>query len=137
MGRKALTMKSRALVLFAHGARDRKWALPFHRLRQLVQEALPDAVVSLAYLELMTPDLPELVRQLVQGGCDDVTIVPVFLAQSGHVMRELPLIISQLEKDHAGVVIRLAGAVGEDPDVLAAMARYCIGSLAGVPDASH
>jgi sirohydrochlorin cobaltochelatase len=130
-------MKSRALVLFAHGARDRKWAFPFHRLRQLVQEALPDAVVSLAYLELMTPDLPELVRQLVQGGCDDVTIVPVFLAQSGHVMRELPLIISQLEKDHAGVVIRLAGAVGEDPDVLAAMARYCIGSLAGVPGAPH
>lgn len=130
-------MKHRALVLFAHGARDSNWAVPFQRLQQLVQAELPDAVVSLAFLELMAPDLPGLVPQLIQMGCDDVTVVPVFLGQGGHVLRDLPLIIGQLQKDHAGLAIRVAGAVGENAEVLNAMARYCIGTLAGTPDASR
>jgi sirohydrochlorin cobaltochelatase len=130
-------MKRRALVLFAHGARDPGWAVPFQRLQQLVQAELPDAVVSLAFLELMAPDLQQLVPQLMQMGCGDVTVVPVFLGQGGHVLRDLPRIVEQLRKDHAGLTIRAAGAVGEDAEVLKAMARYCAGTLAAAPDVSR
>lgn len=122
----------RALILFAHGARDPKWAEPFQRLQQLVQAQSPDVAVSLAFLELMTPRLPELVEQLVHGGCRDVTVVPVFFGQGGHVLRDLPAMVEQLRNTHAGLDIRAAAAVGEDADVLNAIARYCIGTLGKV-----
>lgn len=119
----------RALVLFAHGARDPRWAEPFERLQQLVQALAPDVRVALGFLELMTPRLPDLVDQLVHEGCKDVTVVPVFFGQGGHVLRDLPLMIEQMRNTHAGVNIQAAGAVGEDAEVLNAIARYCIGTL--------
>jgi sirohydrochlorin cobaltochelatase len=122
-------MKPRALILFAHGARDPKWAAPFERLQQLVQAHLPDATVALAFLELMTPSLPELTAQLAKEGCSDVTIVPIFLGQGGHLQRDLPLINDQLRKDHPGLKIKIAGAAGEDAAVLDAIAAYCVASL--------
>jgi sirohydrochlorin cobaltochelatase len=117
---------TRALVLFAHGARDPKWAEPFLRLRALIQAQMPGVVVSLAFLELMSPRLPELVDQLVVDGCGSVTVVPVFLGQGGHVQRDLPLIAEQLRDRYPQLSLQIAGAVGEDDAVLAAMAAYCI-----------
>ena len=49
---------SRAMILFAHGARDPAWATPFERLRQLIRDILPDATVSLAFLELIANHRP-------------------------------------------------------------------------------
>ena len=115
-----------ALVLFAHGARDPRWAAPFERLQQVVQAQSPDRIVVLAFLELMTPRLPEVVAQLIEQDCMDVTVVPVFLGQGGHVLRDLPVIAEQLRQDHPGLMLKLVGAVGEDASVLNAIARYCI-----------
>jgi sirohydrochlorin cobaltochelatase len=122
-------MTQRALVLFAHGARDPRWAAPFERLQRILQEKLPDVTVPLAFLELMAPRLPELVDSLAQAGCRDVTVVPVFFGQGGHVLRDLPMIVEQLRQAHPELNLKVAGAVGEDPDVLNAIAMYCIQSL--------
>ncbi|MEN3293787.1 MAG: sirohydrochlorin cobaltochelatase [Burkholderiales bacterium] len=119
----------RALILFAHGARDDRWAAPFQRLQQILQAKLPDVVVSLAFLELMTPSLPDLVPQLLAAGCNDVTVVPVFFGQGGHVLRDLPAMTARLQKEHPGLALKVAMAVGENEDVLNAIAEYCIGSL--------
>ena len=122
-------MAQRYLVLFAHGARDPRWVEPFQRLQQLVQAQLPDVAVSLAFLELMEPRLPTLVKQLVQEGGREVTVVPVFFGQGGHVLRDLPVMIDQLRLNYPDVTIKVAAAVGEDAEVLNAIARYCIASL--------
>ena len=123
-------MVNRALVLFAHGARDPRWAEPFRRLQQLVQTQQPDLRVELAFLELMEPRLPELVQLLEDGGHTEITVVPVFFGQGGHLLRDLPLLVEQLRQAHPELTIKIAGAVGEDPQVLQAIARYCIESLA-------
>lgn len=120
------SLQKRALILFAHGARDPRWAEPFKRLQGIVQSQSPELTVSLAFLELMSPRLPEIVPELVGTGIDNVTIVPVFLGQGGHVLRDLPLIIDELKTAHPTVLFKIAGAVGEDPQVLNAMATYCV-----------
>ncbi|WP_374586326.1 sirohydrochlorin chelatase [Pseudoduganella sp.] len=122
-------MGGRALVLFAHGARSASWAAPFERLRDMVAARALDTDVSLAFLELMSPRLPEQVATLVAQGVDDVTVVPVFLGQGGHVLRDLPLILDEMRLAHPGVAIRAVGAVGEDPEVLRAMTDYCLSAL--------
>lgn len=122
-------MANRALVLFAHGARDPRWAEPFQRLQRITQAQIPDVTVSLAFLELMTPRLPDLVKELVQDGCDEITVVPVFFGQGGHVLRDLPVMIEQLKGDHPKLKLSSAAAVGESLDVLNAIAGYCISTL--------
>ncbi|WP_016836415.1 sirohydrochlorin chelatase [Herbaspirillum lusitanum] len=118
----------KSLILFAHGARDPNWAEPFKRLRAMTQANLPNVAVELAFLELMTPDLPQLAAQQIADGAQQVTIVPVFLGQGGHVRRDLPVLIDQLRRDHPGVNFQVAAAAGEDDGVLQALAQYCISS---------
>lgn len=122
-------MGRRALVLFAHGARSPGWAAPFERLRGMVAARAADVHVSLAFLELMTPSLPQQVAALAALGVDDVTVVPVFLGQGGHVLRDLPLILDEIRQAHPDLAIRAVDAVGEDPTVLRAMTDYCLSSL--------
>jgi sirohydrochlorin cobaltochelatase len=123
-------MTTSAMILFAHGARSAGWAAPFERLRELTRARLPGVTVELAFLELMAPRLPELAAQLVKGGASHITIVPVFLGQGGHVLRDLPLLIDGLRREHPGVVIEVVEAAGENPQVLGAIADYCVASTA-------
>jgi sirohydrochlorin cobaltochelatase len=118
-----------ALILFAHGARDPRWMEPFQRLRQITQSRMPDLTVELAFLELMTPRLPDLVDSMLDEGCTDITVVPVFFGQGGHVLRDLPAMIAQLRSAHPALKLTVAPAVGEDAEVLNAIAAYCIRSL--------
>jgi sirohydrochlorin cobaltochelatase len=119
----------RALILFAHGARAASWALPFQRLRELTAQQRPECKVSLAFLELMTPRLPDEVAALVAGGVRDVVVVPVFLGQGGHLLRDLPELMEGLRAAYPEVAFSTVPAVGEDPAVLAAMAAYCAAAM--------
>ncbi|GJJ04957.1 cobalamin biosynthesis protein CbiX [Duganella rhizosphaerae] len=122
-------MSKQALVLFAHGARAASWAAPFERLRDLTQARTPEIRVSLAFLELMTPRLPELVADLTADGVTQITVVPVFLGQGGHVLRDLPLMVEQLRIDHPQATINVVEAAGENAAVLNALSDYCVASL--------
>ena len=120
-----------ALVLFAHGARDPRWAEPFARLRQKVAALRPDAPVTLAFLELMTPDLPTACAAMVAQGAVRIRIVPIFLGQGGHVRQDLPALAAQVQALHPAVSIELATAIGDDDAVLDRIAAVCVGGLGG------
>ena len=120
----------RALVLFAHGARAASWAVPFQRLRERTAAQRPDCEVALAFLELMTPSLPDEVARLVAQGVREIAIVPVFLGQGGHLLRDLPALVEELRAAHPDLQLKTVPAVGEDPGVLAAMTAYCASALA-------
>ncbi|WP_244848067.1 sirohydrochlorin chelatase [Caballeronia sp. SL2Y3] len=118
-------MSTHGIILFGHGARDPRWAEPFERLAAKLR-ALRGEPVSLAFLELMTPDLPAAVAAQAAGGCDAITVVPVFFGQGGHVRRDLPEVVAKCREAHPDVVIHCATAVGEDDAVLDAVAAYCV-----------
>ncbi|MGN6259508.1 MAG: sirohydrochlorin chelatase [Ralstonia sp.] len=123
-------MADRALVLFAHGARDARWREPFDRLRARLATQQPDVDTRLAFLELMTPDLPGTIADLAANSTQSVTIVPVFFGQGGHLRRDLPALVVQCAQAHPSLSIRCADAVGEDDAVLDAIAGYCLRQLA-------
>lgn len=120
-----------ALVLFAHGARDARWREPFDRLHARLTAMLPDCAVRLAFLELMTPDLPGTLAQLAADNIDDILVVPVFFGQGGHLRRDLPALLDACRARLPGIRIRCAAAVGEADSVLDAIAAYCATALAG------
>jgi sirohydrochlorin cobaltochelatase len=114
------------LILFAHGARDPRWGEPFERLLRRVRSMRPEMECRLAYLEIMKPDLGEATGELVALGCADIRLVPVFLGEGGHVRCDLPLLVEELQSKYPSVFITQLPAAGEDPDVLEAIARYCV-----------
>ena len=122
---------TQGLILFAHGARDARWREPFDRLYGKLTALLPDCAVRLAFLELMAPSLPEALAELAGAGVADVTVVPVFFGQGGHLRRDLPALIEQCRQQYPSMQIRCATAVGEAESVLDAIAAYCAGALGG------
>ena len=120
---------TQGLILFAHGARAASWAAPFERLRDTTQAQLAGCEVALAFLELMTPSLPDTVDAMVARGIDRVTVVPVFLGQGGHLLRDLPALCETIRAVHPGLTLNVVGAIGEDPGVQRAMTDYCVAAL--------
>jgi sirohydrochlorin cobaltochelatase len=92
----------RGLILFAHGARDPAWAGPLERLRERLRAAAPDTPAELAFLDIMTPDLPTAAERLITGGCRSVVVVPIFFGQGGHVKRDLAALIGEVAARHPG-----------------------------------
>jgi sirohydrochlorin cobaltochelatase len=117
---------STGLILFAHGARDPRWAGPFEAVAASVRAQRPGVQVRLAFLEFMTPDLPAAGAELAAAGCAEVAVLPMFLGTGGHVRKDLPLLMDQLHQAHPGVRFTLHPAVGEMPAVTAAMAGVAL-----------
>lgn len=116
------TTPSTGVLLFAHGARDPNWSLPFEDVARRVRAQRPDTRVELAFLEFMTPDIATAGRQLAEAGCTHVTVVPLFLGAGGHVRRDLPALLAGLEASFPAVRFTLTPAVGELDPVIDAMA---------------
>ena len=129
-------MTQRGLLLFAHGARDARWALPFEDVVARVRAAAPDVAVELAYLDFMRPGLLEAGARLAAGGCTHVDVVPLFLGAGGHVRKDVPELFAQLQRAHAAVTWRLQPAIGEAGPVLQAMADVALARLAAADDAA-
>ena len=118
----------RGLILFAHGARDPRWSLPFEAVARGVRERDPQLVVQLAFLEFMTPGLGDAGNALVQAGCARVDVVPLFLGAGGHVRKDLPLLLDELAALHPQTRWQLRGAIGEVESVIDAMAQAALAS---------
>ena len=115
-----------ALILFAHGARDARWALPFEAVASAVRQHRPDLVVSLAYLEFMSPSLIDAAETAVAQGARRVQVVPLFLGAGGHVRKDLPALMETLGARHPAVTFCLEAAIGEREEVIAAMAQSIV-----------
>lgn len=108
-----------AVVLFAHGSREPQWAQPFEALRAQLAARCD---IEVAFLELMTPALDEAVARLVARGARRVRVVPMFLGQGGHLKRDLPVLAQAIRARHPGLELVLAPAIGEQAEVIAALA---------------
>lgn len=111
-----------SLDSFAHGARDPEWANPMRRVQAAIRQRVSEMPVELAFLEFLTPSLPEAVAKLVAQGCDKIVVMPMFIARGGHLKNDLPGIIEMLRSTYPEVEFSLGGAIGEDETVIQAMA---------------
>jgi sirohydrochlorin cobaltochelatase len=124
----ALSTKHSALVLFAHGARDAQWSEPFRAIRQAVAKARPDLTVELAFLELMQPPLGDCIAQLAGSGHRRITVAPLFLAQGGHLKRDLPRLLRDLGAKHPAAKIDVLPPIGEVTELLNAISDWLVNS---------
>ena len=122
------------LLLFAHGARDARWAEPFLDVKRRVQLLQPDVPVQLAFLEFMNPTLPAGCAELVAAGCGRIAVVPLFLGSGGHVRKDLPLLLDAVRAEHAMLQLQLHlhRSIGEIDAVMQAMAEAAAAVLSNL-----
>ena len=116
-----------AVVLFAHGSRDPNWRTPVDAVAAEMRLQAPHVSVHCAFLELMTPELPETVDDLVKDGHRSIRIVPMFLGIGRHAREDLPELVASLRQRHPGLLLALQPAISEQPELTRSMARIALG----------
>lgn len=121
----------KALILFAHGARDPEWARPVQAVAKRLQSENPDLPIGIAFLEFMSPSLPEAIAIIAQPCGSEplqIDVLPFFIAQGGHLRQEVPVMLDQIRAQHSNLQLRLLPPLGELPSVQEAIA-VAIGRL--------
>lgn len=114
---------TRAIVLFAHGARDARWAQPLERLKNELVRMRPGTRVHLAFLELQEPTLGDALAMLTAEGLRTIDIAPIFWSKGGHIVRDLPGLIGAFTANHPGVSVRVLPVLAELPGMDEFIAR--------------
>ena len=117
-------MTDSAIVMFAHGARDAQWAEPFRKMQSMVREKKPGVPVELAFLELMQPSLDEAIADLAARGIKNISVIPLFMAQGGHLKQDLPLKLAEIRKHHPAISFKISQPIGEVKGILSAIANW-------------
>ena len=105
-------MKKTALILFAHGARDPEWALPIQRVCSAVSA--------------QAPDLRDCAELLVTEGVERIVVLPMFIAQGGHLKRDVPILLEELRGRYPQIRFEQACPIGEAESIVQAMAAHVL-----------
>lgn len=120
-----------ALVLFAHGARDPEWAEPFRAIAVRVAASRKDLAVKLAFLELQPPSLADAITELAAAGHSTIHIAPLFMAQGGHLKKDVPALLAEIGGRQPALTIELLPAIGDVPSLRDAIAGWLAGAVPG------
>ncbi|MFC9664346.1 sirohydrochlorin chelatase [Nocardia sp. NPDC127606] len=111
-----------ALIAVAHGSRDPRSAATMAAVVAEVAAARPDIPVRLAFLDLSTPSVDEVVDDLAARGHTDVIVVPLLLGNAFHARVDLPALLAEAGRRHPRLQLTQAAVLGPDPLLIAAVA---------------
>lgn len=114
------------LIVVAHGSRNPDWREAVERQINLLQKEIGPDGIRLAYMELSSPSLNEVVSEAVQRGVRRFRVLPLFLAAEGHVERNIKPQVYQIQETFEAVDIELLPPMGQHHlfrDMLISMVR--------------
>lgn len=115
-----------ALVIAAHGTRDQAGEQVAHNLGNRVAALLPDVDVSVGFVEISEPSIPDaLTAALSRRDPDDLhaVVVPLMLGTGNHVRLDIPEFIDEVVERFPGARIDYASHLGPDPALFRAVVR--------------
>jgi len=122
-------MERVGIILYAHGARDPRWAEPFEQLLARIRELEPGIPARLAFLEHLEPNLTNAVQALVRQGVRRIRIVPLFFGRGGHLREDFPRHLEAARASAPAVQFEVTDAAGETPAVIEALASFALSEL--------
>lgn len=111
------------LVLFAHGSVKPQWRVPFDALCVTLQRHAGEDHVRLAFLGSCLPDLQAVASEAAADGVQKLRVLPLFMSAGGHVLRDLPALLEDIQSRWPSLTLEVLPPVGEHPKVVAAMAE--------------
>ncbi len=123
------TIKPLGIILFAHGSRDPLWSQPIEAIAHEISKVSSAYEVRCAYLELMPPNLEDVVIELAGFGISHIRIAPMFLGVGKHAREDLPAMTTRLAKNYPNIQLELMPSIGEHPELIAAISNILTKSL--------
>jgi sirohydrochlorin cobaltochelatase len=87
-------------------------------------EKQPGMRVELAFLDMMEPTLDAAVAALAAEDIGRITVIPLFLAQGGHLKEDLPRLLDDIRRHHPALQIDVTSAIGDSEDLTNAIADW-------------
>ena len=107
------------LVVVAHGSRNPAWCSSVERQIEIVQADIGRQEIQLAFMELSSPSLEEVVSGAVDTGENFIQVLPMFLASEGHVEKDVQPEVERLRLKFTSAEIELLPPLGQHPLFLA------------------
>ncbi|GAB2921761.1 sirohydrochlorin chelatase [Streptomyces mayteni] len=117
-----------ALLLVAHGSRDRRHAATVAalaaRLRSTVRASPASGPrVAVGYLDFDAPRVDAALAGLLAQGVRPVVAVPLLATRAFHAKADIPAVLRESRRRLPGMTIQQADVLGPDPLLLAALER--------------
>ncbi len=74
----------------------------------------------------MEPTLESAMAGLAAEGIRRITVVPLFLAQGGHLKEDLPRLLDDIRRHHPALRIEVTTAIGDSEDLTNAIADWAL-----------
>lgn len=103
------------LILVAHGSPDPNWRASVESMTQALQAGVGPDRVRLAYMDHTPPTLGDVVAEAAQTGVIRVRVLPLFLANEGHVDRDIRPVVNELRRVHPTMDIEFLPALAHHP----------------------
>ncbi|MBF6442163.1 sirohydrochlorin chelatase [Nocardia farcinica] len=112
-----------ALVAVAHGSRDPRSAATMSAVVDAVAAARPEVDVRLAFLDLGTPAVTQVVDAVAAHGHAHAVVVPLLLGSAFHARVDLPGLLDAGRAAHPRLRLEQAEVLGPDPRLIAVLAE--------------
>lgn len=105
---------TRSLLLVAHGSRRRESNDEVRRLTEVLRakSGARFHTVHCAFLELAEPSIPDGIQACIDGGAEEVVVLPYFLSAGRHVQQDIPGQVALKQREHPNVRIEIAPYLG-------------------------
>jgi sirohydrochlorin ferrochelatase len=110
-----------ALIAVAHGSRDPRSAATMFAVVEALVTARPELDVRLAFLDLSTPSVEQVVDAVAAQGYTAAVVVPLLLGSAFHARVDLPGILSAAQARHPHLSLTQADVLGTDPGLVTAL----------------
>jgi sirohydrochlorin ferrochelatase len=116
-----VTAQPPALLLLAHGSRDRRSVLATRTLARAVAGGRPELTVRHSFLDLSLPRTGPVLARLAGAGHREVVVVPLLLTEAYHSRVDVPAVLAAATPP--GMAVRRTDVVGPDPLLVDALLR--------------
>ncbi|WP_051161216.1 sirohydrochlorin chelatase [Nocardia transvalensis] len=110
-----------ALIAVAHGSRDPRSAATVSAVVADIAARRKDLDVRLAFLDLNTPSVEQVVDAVAAQGHTEAVVVPLLLGSAFHARVDLPGMLAAARTRHPRLRLTQADVLGADPRLVTAL----------------
>ncbi|MBO0855859.1 MAG: sirohydrochlorin chelatase [Nocardia sp.] len=123
-----------AMIAVAHGSRDPRSAATISAVVADIARGRPDLDVRLAFLDLNTPSVDQVIDAVAAQGYTRAVVVPLLLGSAFHARVDLPGILAAARTRHPLLRLTQADVLGTDDRLVAALRERVLDSGADPGD---
>ncbi len=106
------------IILLGHGSRRKSANQRLRELAQSIRDQGGWKLAEPAFLQFENPTLDESIAALVTGGAHKIIIIPFFLLEGNHVIKDLPQAVERQKEKYPGIEIVRSAVLGSSSRII-------------------